>query len=195
MTGTQDLKSLAVQVAELLEHLRRQGEAIGEANLATARRLDQAASAVPGAMQLAVQDAIEPVAQHIARQVGGQLVEPLDRLQRQVLDIHDRLAGDVETQQRITTRLQATARWAAVIAVVMAVAMAALLSAFTWQARQARAEAARYTMDASWARMLGEADMVPCEGRVCVRVDGAAHRAQGDDGYVAVRQRDAAATP
>ncbi len=194
MTGTQDLKSLAVQVAELLEHLRRQGEAIREANLAAAQRLDQAASAVPGAMQHAAQDAIEPVAQHIARQVNGQIVEPLDRLQRQVVDIHDRLAVDVDTQQRITRRLQATATWAALVAAVMAVAMAALLSAFVWQARQARAEAARYTMDAGWARMLGEADMVPCEGRVCVRIDDDSRRDGADSGYVQVRQREAVAT-
>jgi len=194
MTGTQDLESLAVQVAELLEHLRRQGEAIREANLAAAQRLDQAAGAVPGAMQHAAQDAIGPVAQHIARQVNGQIVEPLDRLQRQVVDIHDRLAVDVDVQQRITGRLQATASWATLAAAVMAVAMAALLAAFVWQARQARAEAASYTMDAAWARMLGEADVVPCEGRVCARVEGIPGRDQGDGGYLQVKQREAMAT-
>lgn len=194
MTGTHDLKSFTVQAAELLEHLRRQGEAIREANLATAQRLDQVASAVPGVMQHAAQDAIEPVAQYIARQVDSQIVDPLDRLQRQVVDIHDRLAFDIDTQQRITGRLQATARWATLAAAVMAVAMAALLAAFVWQARQARAEAARYTMDASWARMLGEADMVPCEGRVCVRVEHATRRDEGDGGYVQVKRRDTVAT-
>lgn len=194
MPGTQDLKSLAVQVAELLEHLRRQGEAIREANLAAARQLDHAASAVPGAMRHAAQDAIGPVAQHIARQVNGQIAGPLDRLQRQVMDIHERLAVDVDTQQRITRRLQSSASWATLTAAVIAVAMAALLAAFVWQARQARAEAARYTMDAAWARMLGEADMVPCDGRVCARVEGASRQDEGDGGYLPVRRRDAGAT-
>jgi len=191
VTEARELKQLTIEVAELLEHFRRQGESIRDANLATAHRLDRAAEAVPDAMRQAAHGAIDPVARQIAGQVNDRIVTPLDRLDRQLIDIHNQLDGDMRAHRQTTLRLQSTARWAAILSTVLALAMAALLAAFASQARQHRAEAERYALDAQWGRMIAEADMVPCGGRLCVNVDETAPAHGEQRQYRPARRRGA----
>src|SRR5690606_13844953 len=85
-------------------------------------------------------------------------------------------ARTADAQQLAPRRLQVTARWAAVLSVVLALTMAGLLAAFASQARRHLAQAERYALDARWGRMLAEADLIPCDGRVCVNVEEEARR-------------------
>lgn len=189
LSQQEELKTLLVRTAELLEHFRRQSQEASLAHHASAARLEHLSSTAPDTLRQATENVLGNFTAGIGRAVTQGLEKPVSGFDQKVHQAGDRISGATLQSLQAAKQLQDVVGrlWMLSLGVSLVLLLALIAStAALWHYRGVIND---NQLQAELLQAYNRADVTLCDGRLCANVDKDAKKYGEKDQYQPVKPR------